>query len=93
MKIVIDIDETIYNSIKIGMRNRDEVENIMEQIEKGTPLPKGEWHNEDGTLDGTCDGWMSIGVKCSVCGVVHCGYMRDYNYCPNCGAKMEVENG
>ena len=41
MQIVIDIDETIYNSIKIGMRNRDEVENIMEQIEKGTPLPKG----------------------------------------------------
>ena len=40
MQIVIDIDETIYNSIKIGMRNRDEVENIMEQIEKGTPLPK-----------------------------------------------------
>lgn len=41
MKLVIDIDEETYNGIKHGMRNRDDVENIMEQIENGTPLPKG----------------------------------------------------
>ena len=41
-KIVININEEIYNGIKHGMRNRDDVENIMEQIENGTPLPK--WH-------------------------------------------------
>ena len=40
-KIVIDINEEIYNGIKHGMRNRDDVENIMEQIESGTPLLKG----------------------------------------------------
>ena len=40
-KIVIDIDEETYNGIKHGMRNRDDVENIMEQIENNIPLPKG----------------------------------------------------
>lgn len=30
------------------------------------------------------------GDQCSVCGFAHYGTtIRDYNYCPNCGAKMD----
>lgn len=48
----------------------------------------GQWIVEHGVLAG--DGIYGDMGKCSVCGV----RLRDYewNYCPNCGAKMdEVE--
>lgn len=32
------------------------------------------------------------GDKCSICGFEHYGTcIRSYNYCPNCGAKMDKE--
>lgn len=32
------------------------------------------------------------GDQCSVCGFAHYGTtIRDYKYCPNCGAKMDGE--
>ena len=34
VKVMIEIDESVYKSIKAGMRNRDDVEDIMEQIER-----------------------------------------------------------
>lgn len=39
MKIVIEIDEEIYESIKMGMRNRDDMAEIGEAVENGTPIP------------------------------------------------------
>lgn len=41
MKIVIDISEETYNSIKNEMRNRDAVAEVGQAVEDGTPLPKG----------------------------------------------------
>ena len=41
MKLIIDIDEEIYKSIKIGMRNRDDMAEIGEAVETGILLPKG----------------------------------------------------
>ena len=38
MKLIIDIDEEIYKSIKIGMRNRDDMAEIGEAVENGIPL-------------------------------------------------------
>lgn len=38
MQIVIDINEEIYKSIKIGMRNRDDMAEIGEAVENGIPL-------------------------------------------------------
>jgi rubrerythrin len=33
------------------------------------------------------------GDECSVCGFQHYGVsMTIYNYCPNCGARMDVKN-
>ena len=40
MKLIIDISKEIYNGIKIGMRNRDDMREVGEAIENGTPLPK-----------------------------------------------------
>lgn len=44
--------------------------------------PQGEW------LEFPED-WRRqiVGSKCSLCGFAHFG--MEYNYCPNCGAKMK----
>lgn len=39
MKLIIDISKEAYNGIKIGMRNRDDMREVGEAIENGTPLP------------------------------------------------------
>ncbi len=54
----------------------------------------GEWIERKVIEDGkTIEEWQS--AKCSVCGKYHTTpYLYnfdDFNYCPNCGAKMEVE--
>ena len=41
MKLVIDISEENYNSIKNEMRNRDAMAEVGQAVEDGTPLPKG----------------------------------------------------
>lgn len=56
--------------------------------------PQGEWkekttfHNADDNP--IIEEWQS--ARCSVCGKYHTTpylyYFNDYNYCPNCGAKM-----
>ena len=38
MKLIIEIDEEIYKSIKIGMRNRDDMAEIGKAVENGTPI-------------------------------------------------------
>jgi len=37
--------------------------------------------------------WIDIGSgqECSVCGEVQYGYDSGRHYCPNCGAKMDLE--
>ena len=57
--------------------------------------PQGEWkektkfHNADDNP--IIEEWQS--ARCSVCGKYHTTpylyYFDDYNYCPNCGAKMK----
>ena len=41
IELVIKISEEIYKSIKKGMRYRDDMAEIGEAVENGTPLPKG----------------------------------------------------
>ena len=35
--------------------------------------------------------WISAKYKCSECGVLVWG--NDFNYCPNCGAEMNGDDG
>ena len=43
----------------------------------------GKWHRKH---DSIVNDWLWECDKCS------CGYQHEYNYCPNCGAKMESED-
>lgn len=97
MQIVIDRDKEISKLKKMLENLTDEKDiqsvkfaiNILEDI--GTPLPKvAKWvaqniHN------------CHTDFKCSACGYIH-NFAHlygeptaDYPYCPNCGARMEVE--
>ena len=35
--------------------------------------------------------WLVCGQECFVCSVCHDNVMINYNYCPYCGAKMDLE--
>lgn len=41
------------------------------------------------------DGWISLdGITpyCTVCGRTHSCFKRTPSYCPNCGAKMDLDS-
>lgn len=44
-------------------------------------------------IDDGCyaEGHSDHAYRCSECGEHYIGYVGEFNYCPNCGAKMEVE--
>lgn len=85
MKIVIDINEHLYKMIKtFGFVVEDEdAVAVSEAIMKGTPLQEGKW------ISKKCRDGCYLPC-CSVCGESS-GTLYEYNYCPNCGAEMEVE--
>lgn len=49
-------------------------------------------HNEDASEDGS-DYWADWAeAECSNCGYQYIAVNKAYMYCPNCGAKMDVDN-
>ena len=87
MQIVIDIDDNLYTRLfDNGVDNYDDAVDMAKAIRKGTELKQGKWH-KTGLIDK---------VACSNCKSQLWDITRDevliYKYCPNCGAKMEVEN-
>ena len=91
MKLIIDIPETFYKSIKDGMWCGN---NIMSNaIETGIPISNGTGYKDakadfenkqTGKWEFHCQHWS----KCSICGYAD-KFADKWNYCPNCGAKME----
>jgi len=85
MKIIIDINEHLYKTIKtLGLVVEDEDAVVVsEAIRKGVPLPKkGHWIIID-----DCERFIA---KCSECGRIEDSRMiNKYPYC-HCGANMEV---
>lgn len=76
-------DEWGYDGIK------DDVESIVSKISAAdvAPVVHGRWVS-------CFEDWRKQieGDKCSECGFEHYGTnIRNYNYCPNCGAKMDLE--
>lgn len=53
------------------------------------PVRRGRWIDLILAYEKRCD-WDVL-IECSCCGSRYSGDRRD-NYCPNCGAKMEVPN-
>lgn len=89
MKLVIDIDDKTYRTIKDGLflikggrgSGRIIEYNSLKAIYDGEPLPKGHWKERRNRVTG------HIETVCSVCGAEE-GY--PYNdYCGNCGAEMD----
>lgn len=69
------------------------VNRLMEIIddELSSPRPKGKWIRVDGRIHGS----VSKVVKCSLCNK-NAGLSEEYfwhlsKFCPNCGAKMDIE--
>ena len=86
MEIVSDkcktLDETIIavNMISI-VENAPEVD--------AEPVRRGMWIDNNAGNHDPRDRW----VKCSLCGYSTTDrFSKEYNYCPNCGAKMEEES-
>lgn len=85
MKLVIDIDEELYNHTQEfdeGCFNQENDTKLFNAIKNGTPIPKGHWIIEV---------WNNREHHtCSVCQRV-VNYEPCYHYCPYCGAEMESD--
>lgn len=80
MKLIIEIPKFVYDMIKATNKViHADSEIVGEAILNGTPLPKGHWIEHENCYE------------CSNCGIIRAkGKTGLYNYCPNCGAEMEV---
>lgn len=87
--------ETIKEVIREEMRNTDNIDReigalrCLKAVKKITPedvVRQVHGYNADGE-------WSSL-FECSVCGWscydTYAGDTTEYNYCPNCGAKMDL---
>lgn len=85
-KIVIEIEDSVYEQIKM----HGNVSEFHELILSGKVLPKGHWKV---VSDGYGDN--AYICECSECKDTVWIYKdadREWNYCPNCGAKMDEED-
>lgn len=97
MKLIIDISEKTYKEIKMNglylcpAYYLDLEKALKEAKELKIAEPKkGYWIGiaYDGYADGypVYDEW-----ECSCCGVIEEGDEPTWNYCPNCGARMDLD--
>lgn len=72
---------------EIERLRRDVKKQQEKMIELARKLPKrSQWTNLRISAEGTSS------VECILCGAtIHNGFTKEPNYCPNCGAKMEVQ--
>ena len=68
-----------YSGIKTGYSNAAIIANSAPTIEP----KKGKW------IDLRSDGRFGKETRCSKCGEIYWEWMSKFDYCPNCGAKME----
>ena len=88
----ISREDVIEDVVKCTDMNEDTMEVLEEKINKLPPVTftrkKGKWIVED---SGNYNGKWST-CYCSNCKDYYTRNWREMNYCPNCGAKMEVES-
>ena len=72
------------DAIEIWNRVMDTTDvNVEHKFDKDINVPiKGRWINV------TTEAWFTELFQCSECGEK---YVHQHNFCPNCGAKMELE--
>lgn len=54
-----------------------------------TPIGLARWE----TRERSSDGFIYHSIQCSRCRFAMNPYASGFNYCPNCGSRMEVYNG
>lgn len=85
------------DEMNYGQERVAQTETILHHLEfipSVTPQPKtGRWLEKEVNSDKVIDEWQS--ARCNVCDKYYTTpymyYFSHYNYCPNCGARMEVE--
>ena len=94
MQIVIDINADYYEMIKHDVEINHSDYLPVKLIAKGTPFPEAKWE-EKSVINiedepNAITEWQS--ARCSNCNLYHTTpysyYFDNYNYCPNCGARM-----
>lgn len=80
MKLLIEIDDEIYKFLNKQSIEQFKIDNVLKAIANGTVIPKGHWIMKNPS---PYEPW-----RCSNCNSVGNNL---YNYCPNCGAKMEAD--
>lgn len=70
------------------------VEQVIKESPSVTPKQeRGKWEEKAVSDEKVIDEWQS--ARCSACGKYHTApymyYFNNYNYCPNCGARMTEE--
>ena len=88
MKLVIDIPEDLRTNIVHDDCSMADMRILLSVIKRGTPLDDktGRWIEED-MFDG------DVAYRCSKCNELFCllegtPWDNEYNFCPNCGARM-----
>ena len=95
IELLIKIPVKTYNAlIHTEFDAKLVVDEMRKSIVCGTPQPKtGRWLEKEIHSDKVIEEWQS--ARCSVCDKYHTTpymyYFDNYKFCPNCGAKMEVE--
>lgn len=69
--------------------------NTIRDLPSVTPKQKrGKWEEKAVSDEKVIDEWQS--ARCSACGKYHTApymyYFNNYNFCPNCGARMKEED-
>lgn len=82
-----------HNSVDIGMTLPGIVE-VLNIAPSVTPEQEhGKWEEKAVSDEKIIDEWQS--ARCSACGKYHTApymyYFNNYNFCPNCGARMTEE--
>lgn len=96
MKLLIDIDEELYETYKgrPPMLGDEGMDNIAQAISNGTPVYeherlRGEWITHRVAFHLTCP-FCGCNLRALKSEVFEGDY--DYNFCPNCGCDMRKPN-
>ena len=99
MKLIIDIDCDLLNRIREAKSVPDmygaDIVNTINIIKSGIPTydrPTGKWIAREDMDYLDENRVVHNHFECNKCGFIHDfidGHTSQYNFCPNCGAKME----
>lgn len=84
-----------FSDINYAYNNCNKHDDLSRMLDElvATPPKVGKWLEKEVIDDKVIEEWQS--ARCSVCDKYHTTpymyYFSRYNYCPNCGAKMEVD--